>query len=181
MVARIRTTRRRIRLLSLAVAVLALLGAACHPTASLDDPFGTADPRGSLELVEGAKGSIRVAGWASHGFVGDAWQPVGQPQIAVLVDTTWVPALFPANLPRPDVDQAISDIATAQIQTDLAAGRLRTPSVLAYRDANGLYGFDSTVRAGPGEHTVCVVVLNADWGNFFGEHVLLGCRTVTVT
>ena len=122
-----------------------------------------------------------MAGGASHGVVGDAWQPVVQPQVAVLLDTAWVPALYPANLGRPDVDQAISDIAAAQLRADLAAGRLREPSVLAYRDANGLYGFDFTLQVEPGEHTVCVAVLNADWGNFFGQHVLLGCRTVTVT
>ena len=174
------SNRRRL-IAPLAVALLAVLLAACQPVAPLDYPFGLANPRGSLDLVADGGESVRISGWASHGFVGDAWQPVGPPQIAVMVDDAWVAGLFPANLPRPDVDQAITAIAAAQLQADLAANKVREPSVLTYRQVDGLYGFDFTIPVLPGEHTVCVVVLNADWGNFGGEHVLLGCRTLAVT
>ena len=52
---------------------------------------------------------------------------------------------------------------------------------LSRRQPNNAYGFDVTVDASPGTQVLCVAALNPDYGNFGGDHVLLGCRRVTVT
>ena len=88
-----------------------------------------------------------------------------------MVDGDWVAQAFKANQARPDVDQAILDVATST----------RNATLLGFRQPGNAYGFDFTVNAAPGAASVCVVALNSDWGNFGGQHVLLGCRTVTVT
>lgn len=179
------TRRRRIPLAGLLalVALLALAGAACQPVA----PLGAgsyADPVGSLDRVTGGPGTVRVTGWAAEWYhvPQDQWEwqyhnsamgPQHGPaptKIAVMVDGRWVPELFVADAARPDVDRAF--LATGE--TD-------------YRRPGSPYGFDATVPADHGKVSVCVVALNTmyrmatpeNW-HTGGDHVLLGCRTVTV-
>ncbi len=116
-------------------------------------------------------GSVTISGWAANGPVGPYAQPAGPNNIVVMVDGDWVAQASKSDQARPDVDQAILDVTTSN----------RNATLLGFRQPGNAYGFDFTVKAAPGATSVCVVALNSDWGNFFGEHVLLGCRTVTVT
>lgn len=156
------------------VALLALFGTACRAVA----PPGAEpqDPTGYLDLVEGGNDQVRIAGWATQ------WAPFGDSMnrqrpalIVVMVNGEWVQGAVAATDPRPDVQQFLWDI------------RLLGPMM----QPNAGYGFDFTKPAPEGEATVCVVALNQFmdfWGPFGGwggsgppEHVLLGCRTVTVS
>ena len=90
---------------------------------------------------------------------------MGPVQIVAMVDGEWMKGAHPANLPRPDVDAAIVDMRL----WNLRQGEMR-------------YGFDFTVPAPRGQVTVCVVALNQnlDVAQGIGEHVVLGCPTVSV-
>lgn len=155
------------------VAIVALLGTACRAVA----PPGAEpqDPTGHLDLVEGAKGEVRIAGWATQ------WAPYGDSanrqrptQIVVMFNGEWVPGAIAATRPRPDVQQFLQD------------AKLLGPMM----QPNMGYGFDFTKPAPKGEVTACVVAVNqfmdfwppvGAWGGSGGpEHVLFGCRTVTV-
>jgi hypothetical protein len=153
------------------LAVVALVGSACRPV----EPPGVApwDPTGYLESVRGGRGTVTVTGWATqwdlHVGPNGAMRDQGPVLIAVLVDGEWAQGLFPADEPRPDVDRVV-------IRT---AWNLRQP--------NMGYGFDITVPADPGKTGVCVSALNQNLDVLdkifegVGDHVLLGCRTVTVS
>ena len=159
---------RRIGLTLSVVALLALLGAACRPV----QPPGveTGNPTGNLEAVVGGSGEVRIMGWASQWdlFINEAWRDQGPVQIVVMVDGQWVKGAFPADDPRADVHWALG---TSQLYQVMQEGMG--------------YGFDFTVPAQPGEVTVCVAALNQNldvpWVALSGDHVLLGCRTVTVS
>ena len=86
--------------------------------------------------------------------------------IAVLVDGEWAQGLFPADDPRPDVDRYMISRFLWNLR----------------QKAMG-YGFDITVPADRGEVGVCVSALNQnlDFLAGIGDHVLLGCDTVTVS
>ncbi len=159
---------RRIGLTLSVVALLALLGAACRPVQAPGvEPW---NPTGNLESVVGVSGGVRITGWASQWdlFVNDAWRDQGPVQIVAMVNGQWVKGAFPADDPRADVHWVLGVNRLYQIM----------------QDGMG-YGFDFTVPAQSGEVTVCVVALNQNLDVFpaseVGEHVLLGCRTVTVT
>ena len=162
---------RRIGVIVVAAALLALLATACQP---VQDPWqAPQNPTGSLDLVQGGDGEVRVAGWATQRPpFGDAGlYPQRTTQIVVWIDGRWAQGAVPAVNPRPDVEAM------------LVANRL-----MMWRQPNQGYGFDSTKPADPGEVTVCVAAINAfmaDWGPWAStgpvDHVLLGCRTVTVT
>ena len=161
---------RRVGIIVVAVALLALLGSACQPVrAPWEAPQ---NPTGNLDLVEGGEGEVRVAGWASqYPPQGDNVGQQRTTQIVVWIDGQWAQGAVPADDPRPDVEAS------------LLASRL-----WQWRQPNEGYGFDFTKPAQPGEVTVCVVALNpflAEWGPYTWtgppSHVLLGCSTVTVT
>jgi hypothetical protein len=160
---------RRIGLTLSVVALLALLGAACRPVAAPGvEPW---NPTGNLESVVGGSGEVRIIGWASQWdlFVNDAVRDQGPVQIVVMVDGQWLKGTFPADNPRADVHWALG---TSQLYQVMQEGMG--------------YGFDFTVPAQPGEVTVCVVALNQNLDVLpfmaeAGDHVLLGCRTVTVS
>ena len=168
--------RRRLGAIVAATTLLALLGAACMPVqAPLAAPQ---NPTGNLDLVEGGKGEVRVAGWATqrppYGADGSQIFLYAQrtTQIVVWIDGEWAQGAIPADDPRPDVEALVA----------------ADPQIWAWRQPNQGYGFDATKPAAPGEVTVCVAALNpflAEWGPqaWTGpvDHVLLGCRTVTVT
>jgi hypothetical protein len=169
--------RRFVFATAVTVCLLALLGSACQPVRSFWE--APQNPTGHLDLVEGGNGEVRVAGWATQiPPVGtdDVLRPQKTTQIVVLVGGQWAQGAVSANLPRPDVEAAIG--------TNKWFG--------AYTQPNMGYGFDFTKPAPKGEVVVCVAALNpfmgeepvpADWGLDWGprDHVLLGCRTVTVT
>ena len=152
------------------LAVLALVGSACHlvkpPGEYIDDPTGY------LESVRGGRGSVTVTGWATQwdAFVNS--RPDNSPilddrgpiAIAVLVDGEWAKGLFPADDPRPDVDRY-----------------LISKRLWSLRQKAIGYGFDITVPADRGETGVCVAALNQYGVSGLADHVLLGCRTVTVS
>ncbi len=161
MSARHRTPTRTL-MIAVALAAVVALGAACRPVARLGEgPL--ADPVGVLDVASGGRGEIRIAGWAASGPVGPNRLPSGPTRIVVLMDGQWVPGVFQADRRRDDVDAAI-----------IAVGEF------SRRQPGNAYGFDFTVDAGPGRHDLCVTALNADYGNFGGDNVVLGCRTVTV-
>lgn len=152
------------------VVIFALAFLACTPVA----PLGSgpmANPQGVLDSATAGSGSISISGWAANGPVGPNAQPAGPTNIVVMVNGTWVAQAFRTAAARPDVDQAILNVATSTSNATL----------LGFRQPGNAYGFDFTVTAAPGATSVCVVALNSDWGNFGGDHVLLGCRDVTVT
>ncbi len=101
------------------------------------------DPFGSLDLVAGSSGGIRVAGWAVD-FSTD--QSV---DVHVYLDGVFVGEVL-AGAPRPDVSQGIG--------------------------GSDLRGFDATIPASGGVHTVCVYGINAG----AGSNSLLACRQVTI-
>ncbi len=113
---------------------------------------------------------MTVTGWATQwdvhaGPMGGA-NDKGPILIAVLVDGEWAKGLFPADDLRRDVDRYM----VSKFLWDL-----RQPAMG--------YGFDITVPAERGETGVCVSALNQSldvWGDV-GDHVLLGCDTVTVS
>lgn len=166
-----RGTTRSGRAAAFAVAILAvvaLVSSACRPVA----PPGVHpwDPTGVLESVEGGRGSVTVTGWATQwdvhvGPIGGTHDK-GPVLIAVLVDGEWAKGLFPADDLRRDVDRYI----VSKFLWDL-----RQPAMG--------YGFDITVPADRGETGVCVSALNQNLDVFgeIGDHVLLGCRSVTVS
>ena len=156
------------------LALLALFGTACRAV----QPPGVEpqDPTGVLDFVAGGNDEVRIAGWATQ------WVPWGDPpnlqrpaQIVVMLNGEWLTGAVAATNPRPDVQQYLWDIRRL--------GPMMQP--------NAGYGFDFTKPAPKGEATVCVVALNQcmdEWGPYGAwggsgppEHVLLGCRTVTVT
>ncbi len=165
------STRRRLSLAAAVLGLLALMGTACRPV-QLPGVYPW-DPTGSLESVVGGNGEVRVVGWASQWdlFVdGDDARDQGPVQIVININGEWVEGAFPASDPRADVDTLLVAQGLWQIR----------------QDAMG-YGFDVTVPAAAGETTVCVAALNQNLdvldalGPGIGDHVLLGCRTVTVT
>jgi hypothetical protein len=146
------------------LAVIALVGSACHPVRPPGEYID--DPTGYLESVHGGRGSVTVTGWATQwdAFVGSRLDDRGPIAIAVLVDGEWAKGLFPADDPRPDVDRyLISKRLWSLRQTAIG------------------YGFDITVPADRGETGVCVAALNQYGVSGLRDHVLLGCRTVTVS
>ena len=152
------------------IASLALAFTACTPVA----PLGSgplANPQGVLDSVVAGNGSITIRGWAANGPVGPNAQPAGPTNIVVMVNGDWVAQAFQTDQARPDVDQAILNVVTSTGNVGL----------LQFRQPGNAYGFDFAVTAAPGAASVCVVALNSDYGNFGGDHVLLGCRDVTVT
>ena len=164
-----RTLRgRHISLVVAMLAVVALVGTACRPVQA---PGVTPwDPTGVLESVEGGRGAVTVTGWATqwdlHVGPGDAMRDQGPVLIAVLVDGEWAQGLFPADDPRPDVDRYMISRFLWNLR----------------QKAMG-YGFDITVPADRGEVGVCVSALNQnlDFLAGIGDHVLLGCDTVTAS
>jgi hypothetical protein len=132
------------------------------------------NPTGVLDSVAGGAGEIRVSGWASE-FANFGGMPTPT-RIVVLVGSTWVPQVFVADRARPDVAVALHSIGQDGYIIGFLDGRYQL------RPDNP-YGFDLTVPAEAGEATVCVTALNQfrDALNTYHEHVLLGCRTVTVT
>ncbi len=155
------------------LAVMALLGSACHLVQRPGEY--PPDPTGVLESVRGGRGTVTVTGWATQWdlFVDgvDTDRPVADDRgpilIAVLVDGEWARGLFPADDPRPDVDRYL-------------VSRL----MWSLRQKAMGYGFEITVPAERGKTGVCVAALNqypvpGPFG--LGDHVLLGCRTVTVS
>lgn len=163
------STRGRLGLITSVVALLALVGVACQPVQPPGvDPW---NPTGVLDSVVGAKGEVRVTGWASqwdlHVGPNAEMRDMGPVQIVVMVNGQWVKGTFPASKSRPDVDAAMIGISWN------------------LRQANMGYGFDFTVPALRGEATVCVAALNQNLDvtgplGIPGDHVLLGCRKVTV-
>ena len=169
-----RTRTRRLAFATAAVALLALFGSACQPVQWFWE--APQNPTGGLDVVEGGKGEVRVAGWATQYppfACGEADRcPQRTTQIVVWIDGQWAEGAIPADDPRPDVEAVV----------------ISDPQLWAWRQPNQGYGFDATKPANPGEVTVCVAALNpflAEWGPqaWTGpvDHVLLGCRTVTVT
>ena len=163
-----RTARRVGAVLSL-VALLALVGAACQPVKPPgQDVF---NPTGNLESVVGGSAEVRISGWASQWdlFVNDAPRDQGPVQIVVNLNGKWVKGTFPADDPRMDVHWFLGVNGFGPImQEDMG------------------YGFDFTVPAEPGRATVCVAAINQNLDlelvrSVGGDHVLLGCRTVTVS
>lgn len=160
----------RVVLAFLAASAL-VLASACRPV----QPPGAEpqDPTGVLDFVTGGNGEVRIAGWTTQ------WVPFGSTQrpaqIVVMLNGQWLTGAVAATNPRPDVQQYLWDINLF--------GPMMQP--------NAGYGFDFTKPAPKGEATVCVVALNQfmdAWGPYGAwggsgppEHVLLGCRTVTVT
>ena len=142
---------------------------ACQPVRSPRE--SGVNPTGSLDLVDGGKGEVRVAGWATqYPPEGDSARQRPTP-IVVMVDGRWVDGATAATDGRPDVD--------AYLVGD---------GLLQWRQPGMGYGFDITAAAPAGEVSVCVVAVNP-FMDFWGpvawtgptDHVLLGCRTVTVT
>lgn len=139
---------------------------ACQPVLPLgqDHPSSGWYPRGHLERVIGGSGSVRVTGWAAetNRDLDPGRRPHVPSRVVLLINGRWVSGSFEANLPRPDVDAAFAR---------LGYDELRRPG--------SPYGFDVTVPTSPGTTAVCVSVINTmypDWG----DHVFLGCRTITV-
>jgi hypothetical protein len=139
------------------------------------------DPTGYLESVEGGRGNVTVTGWATQWDIyleRPDQSPIlddrGPIRIVVLVDGEWAKGVFPADVPRPDVDRYLISKFLWSIR----------------QQAMG-YGFDVTVPADRGETGVCVVALNQypvtdplvlrEHSIGQGDHVVLGCRTVTVS
>lgn len=150
-------------LLVLVVALGVLLSAACEPVDWPPDP-GEVDPTGVLDAVSGGDGTVRVAGWATEfANFGVDWPPT---KIMLTVNGGWMAQAFEANAPRPDVTAALYALGLD-----------------GFVHPGDPYGFDIAVPAAAGQVTVCVVALNQfrDELNTDHEHVLLGCRTVTVT
>lgn len=151
------------------VGLLTLVGAACKEVQPPgQDVFS---PTGSLDLVAGGTGEVRVAGWASQWdlFVDGASRDQGPVQIVVNLNGTWVKGAVPADGRRMDVHWVLGVNGFGPImQKDMG------------------YGFDFTVPAPSGRATVCVAAINQNLDLELvravgGDHVLLGCRTVTVS
>jgi hypothetical protein len=103
-------------------------------------------PFGSIDVAEGRPGSLRVAGWSIDPDTG-----VDEPnQVHVYVDGAFAGAQS-AGAPRGDLAGAVPGWGSA-------------------------HGFDLTLGAGGGTHTVCVYGINIGPGG----NSLLGCRLVTV-
>ena len=157
------TRRRYTVVLVLALALATLMAGACQPVHWPPVP-GEVNPTGVLDSVSGDEGTVRVTGWvAEFADFGVLWPPT---KIMLMVNGEWVPQAFEANAPRPDVTVA-----------------LRALALDGFTRPGDPYGFDITVPADPGEVTVCVVAVNQfrDAINTNHDHVLMGCRTVTVT
>lgn len=162
-----RSTRWSVRTaLAVSLVTITMVATACQ----MAPPPGTShSPSGSLDLVLAASPSpddmggffayVWVNGWASDWDTADpimvmlaiiqngkiSW---GWRVLPLLADTPG--NVFPANLPRPDVDAAFG------------------------RGAN--FGFDANIIARPGSSTICAVALNVGPG----DNTVLGCRTVVV-
>jgi hypothetical protein len=148
------------------VLLFPLMGADCKPIESAH--WGT-DPIGHLDLVAGGNGEVRVAGWATQWdlFVDGVRRDQGPVQIVVMINGEWAQGAVSASNPRPDVQE----LFVSQRNWN-------------YLQENQGYGFDFTKPAPSGEASVCVVALNQNLDiieSYGGAHVLLGCRTVTVT
>jgi len=162
-------TKGRFGVIVALVALLALLGAACRPVQAPGvEPL---DPTGRLESVIGGSGQVRVTGWASQWdlYVDGAWRDQGPVLVVVNVNGQWVTGAFPADDTRTDVHWWL--------------GVAGFPNIM--QDDMG-YGFDVTVPAPKGSATVCVAAINQNLDLELvrlagGDHVLLGCETVTVT
>ena len=156
--------------------LLPLIGADCEPVQWPPNAMNATgvNPTGVLDAVTGGTGEIRVTGWASE-FANFGGMP-NPTKIAVLVNSTWVPQVFVADRARPDVAVALHSIGQDGYIIGSVDGNIQL------RPDNP-YGFDFTVPAEAGEATVCVTALNQfrDALNTYNKHVLLGCRTVTVT
>jgi hypothetical protein len=129
------------------------------------------NPSGNLDLVQGGDGEVRVAGWATqYPPEGDSARQRSTP-IVLMIDGRWAEGSVPADDPRADVESV------------LVANQL-----WQWRQPDAGYGFDHAWSAPAGEVSVCVVALNpfmSEWGTttWVGppDHVLFGCRTVTVS
>ena len=112
-----------------------------------------------------------MAGWATQypPFSDAGRYEQRTTQIVVWIDGEWAQGAVPADDPRADVEAVV----------------VSDPQLWAWRQPNQGYGFDFTKPADPGEVTVCVAALNQNldvpWVALAGDHVLLGCRTVTVS
>jgi len=163
-------TLRSTKLLVPLVAVMALLMAGCE----LAQPPGSGwmvNPVGYVDTVSGGTGEVHVTGWSAEWvrYTDDGRLVPDPTRVAVLVDGIWAQGLFTADQPRPDVDQYFVD-----------------QGLWDYRRTGAPYGFDITVPAPAGRVSVCVSAVN-QWllepvpGVVpVGDHVLLGCQTVTV-
>ena len=117
-----------------------------YATAPLDVDVPVGTPIGSLDVVDSSPGTIRVAGWTLDPDLG-----VDQPiDVHVYVDGGFA-GVTSAGIPRPDVADAIPGWGS-------------------------LHGYDLTIGAGGGDHTVCTYAINVGPGG----NPLLGCRRVTV-
>ena len=163
------STRGRFGVILGIVALLALVGASCRPVQA--PGVEIQNPTGRLEAVVGGSGVVRVTGWASQWdlFVDGAFRDQGPVLVVVNVNGQWVKGAFPADDTRTDVHWWLGVAGFQQIMQDDMG-----------------YGFDVTVPAPKGSATVCVAALNQNLDleivrQIGGDHVLLGCRTVTVS